>query len=176
VALCFRDAADVVVTLAMDERSQARVLALQALCLLDGPAGDYGGGLESFLRDPENYADLGWPEAVSPAVVTQAHQLARSAWEHRVQGDEWLNRFATNWTVAQMQPVDRNILRLGAYELLERPDVPPSVVIAEAVALADQFTGREARALVNGVLDAIRRALKADHSAPPPAETPKPET
>ncbi len=155
----------------MDERSQARVLALQALCLLDGLAGDSGVALEAFLRDPENYADLGWPEAVPPPVITLAHNLARGAWDYRAQSDPWLNRFATNWTVAQMQPVERNILRLGAYELLQRPEVPPSVAIAEAVALADQFTGREARALVNGVLDAIRRAVKtADTPAPPPQD------
>ncbi len=165
-----------VVPAVMDERSQARVLALQALCLLDGLAGDSGVTLEAFLRDPENYADLGWPEPVSPPVVTLARDLARSAWDYRTQSDPWLNRCATNWTVEQMQPVDRNILRLGAYELLQRPDVPPTVVIAEAVALADQFTGREARALVNGVLDAIRRALKAGSSALPPAEAPHPES
>ncbi len=64
---------------------------------------------------------------------------------------------AQNWEIDRISAVDRNILRLGAWELREGSEVPPSVAIDEAVELAKDFGDKAAGSFVNGVLDTIRR-------------------
>lgn len=145
----------------LDQRSQARVLALQALCLLDSLGEGFVGEVEAFLRDPVNYHDLGWKLRPRAKSVGLARELADGAWRERPRIDQLLHQHVTGWTVERMQPVDRNILRLGLYELLERPDTPHQVVINEAVELARQFGGAESPAFVNGVLDGVRKAVGA---------------
>lgn len=142
-----------------DPRAQARALALQALCLFDALAEDFEPRLEGFLRDHVNHADLGWAGDISPQTLTLARSLAHGTWKFREQCDRQLSEHVTDWSVARMQPVDRNILRLGIYELLERPDVPHQVVITQAIELAKYFGGDDSPAFVNGVLDGIRRRL-----------------
>jgi N utilization substance protein B len=77
---------------------------------------------------------------------------------------------ATNWRLSRMTPVDRNVLRLGAYELLFDASKPPlEVVINEAVELAKRFGSEDSPAFVNGVLDRIgkgRDATKPEASPP----------
>ena len=82
---------------------------------------------------------------------------------HRI--DPLITQHATNWRIERMAVVDRVILRLGVYELLCTPDTPPAVVIDEAVELARTFSADQAVPFVNGVLDAVHRAL-ADRAAP----------
>jgi len=71
--------------------------------------------------------------------------------------DSRIEALAREWTVARMPWVDRNILRLGAYELLARDDIPVAVVINEAVDLAKRFSTEEAGRFVNGVLSALAK-------------------
>ena len=143
----------------LKERSQARVLALQALCLFDALGEAFAGELDAFLRDTLNHADLGWRRRPRERTTAFARDLANGAWQHRARCDELLRRHVPDWSIERMQPVDRNILRLGLYELLECPDTPYQVVINEAVELARQFGGTESPGFVNGVLDGVRRAL-----------------
>jgi transcription antitermination protein NusB len=63
-----------------------------------------------------------------------------------------LSAHARGWTLDRMAPVDRNILRIGAYELLYADDIPDIVAITEAVRLARDLSGEEAPAFVNGLL------------------------
>ena len=73
--------------------------------------------------------------------------------------DEALKAAATNWRLSRMTPVDRNVLRLGAYELLFDSSNPPlEVVINEAIELAKRFGSEDSPAFVNGVLDQIGKA------------------
>ncbi len=69
--------------------------------------------------------------------------------------DELITEYATGWTLIRMASIDRNILRIGAFELLGRPDVPTAVVINEAVNMAKTFSTEESGKFVNGVLAAI---------------------
>jgi N utilization substance protein B len=71
--------------------------------------------------------------------------------------DERIEALAREWTIERMPWVDRNILRLGAYELLALDDVPIAVVINEAVDLAKRFSTEEAGRFVNGVLSALAK-------------------
>lgn len=81
---------------------------------------------------------------------------------------------ATNWRIERLAIIDRLVLRLAVYELLERPDVPPAVVINEALELARTFSAPDAVRFVNGVLDAIRKRLEKDRA--PGAGHPAPDT
>jgi N utilization substance protein B len=74
---------------------------------------------------------------------------------HRDRIDELISRHAIDWTLDRMPAVDRNILRLGIYELLERPDVPLGAVISEAVELAKRYSTDESGRFVNGMLASI---------------------
>ena len=81
--------------------------------------------------------------------------LVRGVGEHRDRIDELIGRFAIDWTLDRMPAVDRNLLRLAVYELLERPDVPLAAVISEAVELAKRYSTDESGRFVNGVLAAV---------------------
>ena len=69
--------------------------------------------------------------------------------------DERIRAASQNWRLERMARIDRNALRLGAYELLTRTDVPRAVILDEAVELAKRFGGEESSKFVNGVLDRI---------------------
>ena len=150
-----------------DERSKARVLAIQALCMFDALGERFGDELDKFLGDPLTYADLGWKRRPRPKLLGLARSLATGTWQHRTRCDELLTEHVSGWSIDRMQPVDRSILRLGLYELLECPDTPAAVVINEAIELAREFGGADSPAFVNGVLDGVRRKL--DAKSPNPA-------
>lgn len=76
--------------------------------------------------------------------------------------DELISEYATGWTLARMASIDRNILRIGVFELLGRLDVPVAVVINEAVNLAKTFSTDESGRFVNGVLSAIAADVRPD--------------
>lgn len=85
-----------------------------------------------------------------------AEKLARGVIHHREALDQVLQKISTNWRLERMALVDRNLLRLGAYELLhESADVPRKVAINEAVELAKLFGTEGSGAFVNGILDRI---------------------
>jgi len=73
--------------------------------------------------------------------------------------DPLLETYSRNWKVSRMPVVDRNIMRMAAFELMERPDIPPSVTINEAVDIAKKYSTRESGPFVNGILDRIREAI-----------------
>ena len=84
-----------------------------------------------------------------------ARTLARGCAEKRDALDARIAAAAEHWDVARMAAVDRAILRLGAYELLYRPDLPPKVAVDEAIRLAKRMSTAESGAFVNGILDRI---------------------
>ena len=71
---------------------------------------------------------------------------------HQEYIDELLGSYSMGWTVERMPAVDRAILRLGAYELLWRDDIPDAVAISEAVLLAQELSTEESASFVNGLL------------------------
>ncbi len=97
----------------------------------------------------------------SPKALEFAKELVKGVAEHQEELDAWIERFSRNWRLDRMSAIDRNILRLAAYELLHRPDIPPRVSINEAVELAKAFGSEESAAFVNGILDALyKKAIK----------------
>jgi N utilization substance protein B len=75
--------------------------------------------------------------------------------DHRAELDALIGRHAHGWTVERMPTIDLTILRMAAYELLHRDDVPPNVAINEAVELAKRYSTDDSGRFVNGVLAAI---------------------
>jgi transcription antitermination protein NusB len=75
--------------------------------------------------------------------------------ERKKELDQMIGKYAVNWTIARMQIVDRNILRIGAYELLCVNEVPAKVTVNEAIELAKDFGDDEAAKFVNGILDKV---------------------
>jgi N utilization substance protein B len=81
---------------------------------------------------------------------------------HAAELDEAITRYARNWDLDRMPALDRAILRLAAYELGHRPDVPRNVVINEAVELAKVFSTEESGKFVNGMLSAMAPDLRPE--------------
>jgi N utilization substance protein B len=79
----------------------------------------------------------------------------------RTELDEIITEHSHTWTIHRMPAIDRNILRLAIYELMDRPDVPVAVIINEAVELAKRFSTEESGRYVNGVLSAIAKKVRA---------------
>ena len=79
---------------------------------------------------------------------------------HDVQGLESLFEPALDRTLDELDPIERNLLRLGTFELRDRIDVPYKVVISEAVALAKKFGATDSHRYINGVLDKVARELR----------------
>lgn len=85
----------------------------------------------------------------------RARRMVHGVWEHLEELDRSLSAAATNWRLERMPAVDRNILRVALYELRFVPETPTSVVIAEAVKNAKEFSTERSGSFVNGVLSAL---------------------
>ncbi|MGH9150937.1 MAG: transcription antitermination factor NusB [Acidimicrobiales bacterium] len=86
--------------------------------------------------------------------------LVRGVEENRSRIDELVGRYAIGWALDRMPVVDRNVLRVAVYELLERPDVPLGAVIDEAVELAKRYSTDESGRFVNGVLSSVAAEVR----------------
>jgi transcription antitermination protein NusB len=133
-------------------RRTGRAYALQLLYARDGdPATDLSGPAASWASEFELEIDA--------AAQSFARELVAKAVERGTEVDDLIASASKNWRIDRMSRVDRNILRLGACELLAFRDIPVKVVINEAVELAKRFGTAESSAFVNGVLDRIAGAV-----------------
>ena len=184
-------------------RSRARALKLlyqadvrgeDPIALLDKVASD--GRAASLLDDldPDQAADIEVKGAADDAEADPEHariaaargrnaapidgftrSLVTGVSERRDELDALVQRFARRWALARMPAVDRNALRLGAYEL-QHETTSPAVVINEMVELAKGLSTDDSGRYVNGVLEAIRKELAATPSPEPITERPEPVT
>ncbi len=133
----------------MGARHSGREAALQMLFQLEASSVSAEQTIELFWRlfeaDPEGrpYADT----------------IVRGVEGKLGDIDKTIAGASQNWRLERMGRVDRNLLRMGTWELMERPDVPRAVVIDEAVELAKSFGTDESSSFVNGVLDRIADVL-----------------
>ena len=84
--------------------------------------------------------------------------LVRGVVEHQSRIDELLSEYSQGWTLARMPAVDRNVLRLGVFELLFVDDVPDAVAVSEAISLVRDLSTDESPTFVNGILGAIEQS------------------
>ena len=90
-----------------------------------------------------------------PPVGEYTRTLVEGVTAHRERIDELLATYAVNWTLDRMPAVDRNVLRVGVYELLFADEVPDAVAVSEAVELARDLSTDDSPAFVNGLLGRI---------------------
>jgi N utilization substance protein B len=91
-----------------------------------------------------------------------ANALVKGTIERVAEIDALVSAHTHHWRLERMAAIERLVLRLGVFELLTAPDVPAKVVINEALELTRTYSGDEAVAFVNGVLDAVRKELKRE--------------
>lgn len=135
----------------MGSRTKARECALQALYQLDTSAGD----AREAVRGVMAHFDEADPEQADPDTARFADELVRGVQSERAAIDALIQKSSTHWKLDRMARVDRNILRLGVYELLRRADVPVRVTLNEAIELGKKYGSEESSSFVNGVLDRI---------------------
>ncbi len=98
-------------------------------------------------------------DEANPEGRSYADECVRGVASETPKLDEKIAAASTNWRLERMPRVDRNLLRLGTWELMFKPDVPRAVVIDEAVELAKSYGTEESSGFVNGVLDRIANDL-----------------
>jgi transcription antitermination factor NusB len=133
----------------MGRRRRARELAVQVLFHMEFSPGE---AEEVFQLISTNF---GSPESIKAF----SRLLVAGVCEHREDLDRFISQASEHWRLERMSLVDRNVLRLGLYELLHVRDIPAKVSIDEAVELGKRFGNEESGAFINGVLDAIHRRL-----------------
>jgi N utilization substance protein B len=134
----------------MTRRSRAREVALQLLFQRDHNAQLHRPEIEGFVRDRLREVDL----------RQFCLQLYEGVVEHLAEIDVRLSEAAENWRLPRMATIDRNALRLGAFELLHCPETPPAVAFDETIELARRYGTADSPAFVNGVLDRLRRSAQ----------------
>ena len=92
------------------------------------------------------------------------YQLSNGVHDNLDEIDRAITKYAPEWPLEKIAPVDRNILRVGVFELMHLKDVPPKVAINEAVEMAKVFSGESSGKFVNGVLGAMFKELPAVES------------
>ena len=90
-------------------------------------------------------------------VSPYAEELVLGVTMRRGELDEYLETYSQGWTLERMPAVDRNVLRVGAWELLFNDDVPEGVAVAEAVSLAKELAGDDSPRFVNGLLGRLQQ-------------------
>ena len=90
-------------------------------------------------------------------IIAYANLLAVGVGGHIEDIDHKISDYATNWQIRRMAIIDRNIMRIGLYELQYTTDSPPKVAINEAVELAKKYGDLESSKFVNGILDRIHK-------------------
>lgn len=143
------------------DRSRARAWVLQVLYRWEAGGGGYT------LRDA--LVETTTTRRVSPRRLPYIRHLLDTIDEHLPEVETALDRALDNWRMNRLSVIDRNILRLGATELMCVEEVPPKVSIHEAVRLAEQYGGDESPRFVNGVLDALYKRMLAEQGLSPEA-------
>jgi transcription antitermination factor NusB len=135
----------------MDRRTRARELTMQALYQLD-------------VQGPDVLEQLGWffrESDTDDFVQNLALDWSKGTWENLEQCDELIADSTIKWQFTRLSPVDKSILRLSVYQLKFCTDIPPKVVINEAIELAKKYSTDKSPAFVNGVLDAVLRKIES---------------
>ncbi|HIJ80707.1 MAG TPA: transcription antitermination factor NusB [Desulfuromonadales bacterium] len=138
----------------MGLRREARELALQMLYALDAnPSVGLRETLQTFREEQA---------VVTDRVREFAEDLVQGVQEKRGIIDEAIKARSKNWALTRMPRVDLNVMRLAAYELMFRSDIPKKVSINEAIEIVRRFGDKESPSFVNGILDEIEACEKTE--------------
>ena len=133
----------------MGKRSKSREIALQVLYQIDMSDGD-----------AEEIFNLFWHHFTpSEALKDFAQLIVKGVHHHREEIDAIIEHYSEHWRLKRMTIVDRNILRLAIFELMFCDDIPPKVVLNEAVELGKKFGSDKSGPFVNGILDKVAHRI-----------------
>lgn len=131
----------------MGKRRQSRELALQILYQMEVNPGD-----------PHETLELFWKEFSPPEDVRgYAATIIGGVHRHQEEIDRLIEQYSEHWKLHRMDWVDRNLLRMGVFELIYCNDIPPKVALNEAVDLGKKFGSEDSGAFINGILDRISK-------------------
>lgn len=136
----------------MSNRHLARTIAMQTLFAWDFN-GKKNNDVEALID--ENFQNFA-PQFDDGGFV---RETIKHILEHSDEIDNYIRRYATEWPLEQITLVDRNVLRIGIYELLYSENIPPRVAINEAIEIAKAFGGESSGKFINGVLGAIYKDM-----------------
>lgn len=132
----------------MRKRTQSREYALKILYQAELTRRDIRFAAENFWSEFESIDDH---------IRSFSDRLTNGIDENLQSIDDKISEYATNWQLKRMAVIDRNVLRIGVYELKYASDIPPKVTINEAVELAKKYGDLESSKFVNGILDKIHK-------------------
>lgn len=142
-------------------RRENRVAAMQILYMLEiGKSTDVSAQMSDFFSERDKPREF----------FSFAEELVAGVLSHKEEVDAVISKSAKNWAIDRIAKVDLSILRLAAFELLFREDIPPVVSINEAIDLSKTFASSDSRRFINGVLDNIKASLKRPLRAPARAD------
>jgi N utilization substance protein B len=133
----------------LGKRRRSREFALQVLYQLEIAKQD---ALRTLAQFQENFS-----EGVERDDFVERLVLGVS--EHRKEIDRLIERYSENWRLDRMNMIDRNILRMAAFELLYCEDIPPKVTLNEAIDLGKRYGTDESGSFINGILDRIQNEV-----------------
>ena len=136
----------------MGSRRKSRELAMQALFCMDMLKNESGELMEQLSEMLK----------LAPDIQRFYMTLIKGVIENKPRLDQLIERFSNNWKISRMGCVDRNILRIAAFELLYCEDIPPKVTINEAVDIGKLYGTEESGAFINGILDGIYQQQASD--------------
>jgi len=132
-------------------RRRARELAVQILYQMEANPLDPPEALESFWQ---NVSASGQVKEFAARIVQGVHQ-------YREDIDRFIGKYSEHWRLERIDRVDKNILRMGVFELLYCDDIPVKVALNEAIDLGKKFGTEESGAFINGILDKISKTEKS---------------
>ncbi len=132
----------------MGTRRQARECSLQMLYTID----NCNMPVEAIYECFDEYFPQGEPYRIF------AVKIFKGVCEKREEIDALIEKYAKNWELERMAAVDRNIIRLAAYEIIDMPETPINVIIDEAVEISKKYSTKDSSKFVNGILDKLKAA------------------
>jgi N utilization substance protein B len=136
----------------MRRRRKAREIALQVLY-----------GLDVLKINAKEAIDLFWNNFEAFGEVKDFSSfLVEGTWNSKDKIDTLISSCAENWSIARMSRVDKNILRMAVFELLDCQDIPPKVTLNEAIDLGKVYGSENSGAFINGILDALYARLRKE--------------
>lgn len=138
----------------MGPRRKSREFALEILYQMDVQ----GQGLDvllTVLNDYWSYKPKKYKDEVFKEVQEFTALLVKGVLQHLAELDQTIAQYLTHWTIDQISPIDKNIMRMALYEMLHMKDVPFEVTINEAIEVAKKYGAQESHHFVNGILDRI---------------------
>jgi len=143
----------------MGVRRTARERALQALYALELTPKEPEVALEQTWASASADPDAAHEADSDPAAKAFARELVEGVDRHRAEIDGLISEHSHNWRLDRMSRIDRNILRVGVFELKFCEDIPRNVTLNEAIELGRSFSNQESTSFINGILDRIAVAL-----------------